>query len=39
MRDVAAAKPQVMLLILLMIFPDSDAPSQDQSKIMLRSRK
>jgi hypothetical protein len=30
--DVAAAKPLVMLLILLllMIFPDSDVPSQDQ---------
>jgi hypothetical protein len=32
MRDVAAAKPPVMLmiLILLMISPESDAPSQEQ---------
>jgi len=28
MRDVTAAKPLVM--ILLMIFPDSDAPARDQ---------
>jgi hypothetical protein len=32
MRDVAAAKPRflLMILILLMIFPDGDAPFQDQ---------
>jgi hypothetical protein len=32
MRDVTPAKSPVllMILILLMIFPDSDAPSQDQ---------
>jgi hypothetical protein len=32
MRDVAAAKPRIllMILLLLMIFPDGDAPSEDQ---------
>jgi hypothetical protein len=32
MRDVATAKPPVLLMIpiLLMILPDTDAPSQDQ---------
>jgi hypothetical protein len=32
MRDVTATKPPVllMILILLMIFPDGDAPSEDQ---------
>lgn len=34
MRDVAAAKPLVMLmiLILLTIFPESGAPSHDQEQ-------